>query len=423
MQIEKKTLRNIFLGTAACILLVWFLYETDRALQLLYKGFAIISPFLVGAAMAFIFNVPMRAIEKLLKFIRKDGLRRATAVVLTIVVICIVLAGVVLLLLPQLIETIGTLIDQIPAFAGHVIEMVNQFLAEHPELQDKLNAYTDFENINWSELFQNVMSMFSGSLSSVADYMYLAISGMTSVIFNAVLSFAFCFYCLFRKEILARQARRILYSFLPEKACDEIVRIMRMTSSSFSRFLSGQCLEAVILACMFAVAMSIFRMPYVALVSVVIGITALVPIVGAFVGCFVGAFFILVHDPMTAVWFVVLFLVLQQIEGNLIYPKVIGTSVGLPGMWVLVAVGVGSDLMGIAGMLIMIPVGSVLYTLVREITDKRLAARKIAEDKLQYYPTDTTSKFKEKRQTRKEKRSKKNQKQADPQNTETAQEN
>lgn len=422
MQMDKKTLRNIFLGLAGCILLIWVLYETDRALALLEKGVAIISPFLVGAAMAFIFNVPMRAIEKWLKFIRKPGFRRLMAVVLTIVAFCIVLAIVVLLLVPQLVATIGSLIDQIPEFVGHVLEFVNNFLADHPELQDKLNTYTDFENIDWSGIFQNVMSMVSGSLSSVADYMYLAISGMTSIIFDTILSIAFCFYCLFRKEILARQARRVLYSFLPEKVSDEIIRIMRMTSSSFSRFLSGQCLEAVILGSMFAVAMTIFRMPYAPLVSVVIAVTALVPIVGGFVGCFIGAFFILVQNPIMAVWFVVLFLVLQQIEGNFIYPKVIGTSVGLPGMWVLVAVGVGSDLMGIPGMLIMIPVGSVLYTLAREITNKRLADRGIAWEKLQYYPTDASSRFKEKRQQKKEKRAKKQETQPDPQQQDPAQE-
>ena len=190
-----------------------------------------------------------------------------------------------------------------------------------------------------------------------------------------------------------------------------------MTNATFSRFLSGQCLEALILGCMFAIAMAIFRMPYIPLVSVVIAVTALVPIVGAFVGCVVGAFLILVQDPMQAVWFVVMFLVLQQIEGNLIYPRVVGSSIGLPGMWVLVAVGVGGDLMGVGGMLLMIPLTSVLYALMKEITEKRLAARGISKEKLQYYPPEISSRFKEKRQERKSKRfSRKQEAQAKPQN-------
>ena len=175
---------------------------------------------------------------------------------------------------------------------------------------------------------------------------------------------------------------------------------MRLTNTTFSNFISGQCLEAVILGGMFAVAMLVFKMPYVALVSVIISVTALVPLVGAFVGCFLGAFFILVDNPMQAVWFVVMFLVLQQIEGNLIYPKVVGTSIGLPGMWVLVAVTVGGELMGIGGMFIMIPVVSVLYTLLREITEERLSHRNIDADKLRAHPLIIKSKMKEKREHR-----------------------
>ena len=177
-----------------------------------------------------------------------------------------------------------------------------------------------------------------------------------------------------------------------------------MTNSTFSNFISGQCLEALILGVMFAVAMSIFKMPYMPLVSVIIAVTALVPIVGAFVGCVVGGFFILVQNPTMAFWFVVLFLVLQQIEGNLIYPRVVGSSVGLPGMWVLVAVAFGGDLMGVGGMLLMIPLSSVLYALAREITDKRLAQRQISSNKLMDQPPELKSNFKEKREKSKEKR-------------------
>ena len=222
--------------------------------------------------------------------------------------------------------------------------------------------------------------------------------------FDAVLSIVFALYCLARKEILARQGRRLLYAFVPEKISDEVVRIGRMTNTTFSNFISGQCLEALILGAMFAIVMTIFKMPYVPLVSVIISVTALVPIVGAFVGCAVGAFFILVLDPVLAFWFVVLFLVLQQIEGNLIYPRVVGTSIGLPGMWVLVAVAFGGDLMGVGGMLLMIPLASVLYALARDITDKRLTQRQIAKDKLMDQKPELKSNFKGKREKSKQNR-------------------
>ena len=183
-----------------------------------------------------------------------------------------------------------------------------------------------------------------------------------------------------------------------------MVRILRMSNSTFSNFISGQCLEAVILGLMFTVCMTIFGMPYMPLVSVTIAITALVPIVGAFAGCIVGAFFILIDSPVLAFWFVVMFLILQQIEGNLIYPRVVGTSIGLPGMWVLVAVAVGGDLMGVGGMLLMIPLASVLYALIREFAHKRLATRDIAPEKLEAQPPLLKSDFRDKREKNKQKR-------------------
>jgi predicted PurR-regulated permease PerM len=177
-----------------------------------------------------------------------------------------------------------------------------------------------------------------------------------------------------------------------------------MTNSTFSNFISGQCLEALILGCMFAVSMLIFKMPYIPLISVIISVTALVPIVGAFVGCAIGAFFILMHDPALAFWFVVMFLVLQQIEGNMIYPRVVGTSVGLPGMWVLVAVAVGGDLMGVGGMLLMIPLSSVMYSLAREFTNNRLEERGIPREKLQDHPPVLKSGFQKRRDQKKKKK-------------------
>jgi predicted PurR-regulated permease PerM len=176
---------------------------------------------------------------------------------------------------------------------------------------------------------------------------------------------------------------------------------MRLTNVTFGNFISGQCLEAVILGCLFAVAMAIFGMPYIPLVSVIIAVTALIPVVGAFVGCVVGAFFILVNDPIQALSFIALFLVLQQLENNLIYPRVVGTSIGLPGMWVLVSVTIGGEIMGVAGMLVMIPLVSVLYTLTREFTGKRLQERNIPEEKLLPQPMEIKSR-RQKNKERKE---------------------
>jgi predicted PurR-regulated permease PerM len=226
------------------------------------------------------------------------------------------------------------------------------------------------------------------------------IGSVTTGIVNLVISLVFAIYCLGRKEILARQSRRILYSLLPEKIADEIIRIMRLTIVTFSSFISGQCLEAIILGGLFAVVMAIMKLPYIPLVSVIIAVTALIPVVGAFVGCVVGAFFILVNDPIQAFTFIVVFLVLQQLENNLIYPKVVGTSIGLPGMWVLVAVTIGGEIMGVAGMLVMIPLASVCYTLAREFTNRRLAERGIPEEKLWNQPIHIGSRSEKQKQIR-----------------------
>ncbi len=391
MELNKKTLRNLFFVAAGCIVLYWLLHETERLTSVLTAGWNILSPFIIGAVIAFILNVPMRAIERWLKGIKKNGLRRAVAMLLTLIAVLLVLTGVVYLLIPQVGATVESLVAKLPEFFSRVQNTANAFLAENPQLMEWLYENTDFASINWSDLLQRAVSMVTNGLTTIVDKAFHAVISLSTGIFNAVLSFVFALYCLGRKEILARQGRRILYSFLPEKVSDETVRILRMTNSAFSNFISGQCLEAVILGVMFAISMSIFRMPYMPLVSVIISITALVPIVGAFVGCALGAFFILVDNPIMAFWFVVMFLILQQIEGNTIYPRVVGSSIGLPGMWVLVAVAVGGDLMGVGGMLLMIPLASVLYALLREFTDKRLLARGISSRKLQDQPPELKS--------------------------------
>ncbi len=408
MKLDNKTLRSIFLGVAGCILLYWILHETDRVRKVVSLTAGLLAPFVVGAALAFVFNVPMRFIEKYLD-IEKPGLRRAVAIVFTLIAMALVVALIFNLLIPQLRITIQSLLDRLPAFFGTLQTYAISFLNANPKIMDLFYGNTqeiagfDFAellHLDWSSVIKNVLSVAGNSVSTILSGAFSAIGSASSFIVNAVISIVFCLYCLGNKDNLARQFRHLAYAFFPEHFADETIRIMRLTNTTFSHFISGQCLEAVILGGMFAVAMFIFKMPYVALVSVIISVTALVPLVGAFVGCFLGAFFILVDNPMQAVWFVAMFLVLQQIEGNLIYPKVVGDSIGLPGMWVLVAVTVGGELMGVGGMFIMIPIASVLYTLLREITHERLSHRNIDPDKLRAHPLVIKSKMKEKREHR-----------------------
>ena len=393
MHIDKKVMKSLFFLAGGSILLVWLLLYTEQVSGLIGYIWKLISPFVVGAGIAFVFNVPMRAIERQLDGIRKPGLRRILAILLTLGALILVLAFVVELLIPQIQATVESLAESIPQFVKRQAANLMAWLAEHPELQEWVVANTELENIDWTSVLQKAGSIVGDSMSTIVDGAFSAIGSVTGAIVNAGISIVFAIYCLSRKEILARQGRRLLYSLLPEHFTDEVIRIMRLTNSTFSNFISGQCLEACILGCLFAVTMLILKMPYIPLVSVVIAVTALVPVVGAFVGCVLGAFFILVDNPLQAVTFVIMFLILQQLENNLIYPRVVGTSIGLPGMWVLVAVTIGGEIMGVGGMLVMIPLASVLYTLLREFTDKRLAEREIPAEKLMDQPPEIKSRF------------------------------
>lgn len=393
MKIEKRTIFYIFLAALGCIAFYWLLHEPDRVKAFLEIISGIFMPFVVGAVLAFIMNVPMRGIESLLKFIKSEKLKRILSIVLTIAVVGLVIYGVVMLLIPQVQETIDRLLVQLPLFFESVYKDVMIFLEERPELLEWANENFNLQNLNWSSIIEKAATMVSESLTKVVTGAISAVSSLASGVFNAVISLVFALYCLAQKETLSRQGRKLIYSLVSEPRADETIRICRMTNSAFSNFITGQCLEAVILGLLFVPFMAIFKMPYIPLICVVIAVTALVPLVGAFAGCILGAFFILVNDPMQAIGFVIMFLAIQQFEGNVIYPRVVGSSIGLPGMWVLLAVAVGGGLMGVGGMFLMVPIASVIYTLIREATAKRLEGKNIDPGKLTEQPPELQSHF------------------------------
>lgn len=403
MHFDKRLMRSLFLLIAGCIVFGWLILDTERVKTVFDSIWNLISPFVAGAGIAFIFNVPMRIIEHQLDGIHRLGIRRAFAILMTILALILVIMFVIELLVPQIQLTWASLSEKIPAFIDRTANSLMLLMDDYPDLSIWIQEGLNLQNLNWTNIIRDALTFLGNQISTVMGSAVIVIGSVTGAVINTVVAIAFAVYCLIRKEILARQGRRILYSLLPEHAVDDIIRVLRLTNSTFSNFISGQCLEACILGCLFAIAMAIFKMPYIPLVSVIIGVTALIPVVGAFVGCVVGAFFILVNDPFQALTFVAMFLVIQQLENNLIYPRVVGTSIGLPGMWVLVAVTVGGGLMGVGGMLLMIPLASVFYTLAREFTDKRLAERNIPEEKLMDQPPDIRSQFQQNRE-RKERR-------------------
>ena len=227
--------------------------------------------------------------------------------------------------------------------------------------------------VKWDEILENILYFLKSGAGNMLNSTFNVAGSIISGIINVVIALVFALYILSQKERLSSQGRRIISAYLPVRAGDRILEICSLLYRNFSSFIAGQCLEAVILGTMFVIFMSIFHMPYALVVGVLIAVTALIPIVGAFIGCAVGAFLILINNPLQAFWFVVLFFVLQQIEGNLIYPKVVGNSIGLPSIWVLMAVSIGSSLFGVIGILLFIPLMSTCYALLRESVNRRNA--------------------------------------------------
>ena len=380
MKKTKKIGLWLFLAVAALVLFNWALDNGGLLADLLRTVLGIFAPFLIGLVIAFILNVPMRAIERLLSRIpgaRPGGLLRGTSFLVTLLLFAAGGTLVFRIVLPELGGTITTLGQQIPAFFVRLQQEAKQLEDWIPNLRD----YIAELQLDWKEIVERAMGFLqNGATSLLGSTMNIATSVFSGV-FNTFMGFIFAVYILFGKEKLKVQARRVLYAWLPVERADRVVYVADLTEQTFSRFLTGQCLEAVILGLMFFVSMSLLKFPYAMLVAVLVAVTALIPMFGAFIGCFVGAFLILVVNPMQALWFVLLFLLLQQIEGNLIYPRVVGSSIGLPAMWVMVAVTVGGSTMGILGMLLMVPATSVVYALARENTERRLLRRAVPADR------------------------------------------
>lgn len=383
MEWNKHTIKSLLLVVCGGVAFYCALQHLNVVAGAVAWLLGILSPFLVGGAIAFVLNVPMRAIERGLRVSGKRGavLRRPLALVLTLVAVVGVLALASCVIGPGVTDAVRSIISQAPGAFERLQEQLLGLERYLPRLQELVESLS----IDWKTLSQKAVALarsWGGSLlTSGGGLMVGVVSGVSTFVIGLV----FSFYILLQKEKLARQGRQVLYALLPEGGADRALEVLRLANRTFSSFLSGQCLEAVILGTLFVVAMTVFRMPYALLVGVLIALTALIPIVGAFIGCGVGALLIAITDPWKALMFIFLFLVLQQIEGNLIYPHVVGSSVGLPSIWVLAAVTLGGKLMGIAGMLFFIPLCSVLYALFRgfvkgRLAEKRVPARKWRED-------------------------------------------
>ncbi len=375
MDLNRSNIKKIIGIIAFSIVLFLGLQNLHLVMEGLGMLYGILLPLITGLCIAFILNVPLRLFEeRAFAFLNRknfkvwNAIRRPVCIVLTLVVAFGIVMFVLLLIIPELKNTIELLVGNMPQYAQNLeywsMNVMERFGMGGVDLSaieidwDKITSMvTDFLK-NWSGDFLNTTvgvttSIFSG-------------------VYNFIIGLIFSIYVLLQKETLSRQIQRLLHAFLPRRPVDRFVEICHLSNRIFSNFVSGQFLEAIIIGVLCFIGMKLFRFPYASMISVLVGFTALIPMFGAFIGTAIGAFLILMISPMKALWFIVFIIVLQQLEGNIIYPRVVGSSIGLPGIWVLVAVILGTALFGVMGLLLGVPTCSVIYCLLREAVHKRM---------------------------------------------------
>lgn len=383
MELKKETvkqIRGLIVFTAVLIVCLWKFEVVVSVFQFILN---ILYPFLLGGAIAFVLSVPMNFVERKLFTERKipekykKKYARGMSLLIVLAGVIGILAVIIFGLIPQLAGTFANLGKSIHNFIPQVQEWADHWFHNNKEIMSAVNNL----EFDWNKIMETAVKFLKNGAGSVLESTINTAKNIIGAVGTFFIAFVFAIYILLQKEKLGRQAKKVLFAFVRKGRAEAVLEVLSLTYKTFSSFLTGQCVEALILGTMFVITMTIFRLPYALLTGIVIAFTALIPVFGAFAGCAVGAFLIFMVNPFKALMFVVLFLVLQQIEGNLIYPHVVGNSVGLPSIWVLAAVSIGGSLMGVVGMLVFIPLMSVVYALFREVVYIKLRQKKI-------YPQD-----------------------------------
>lgn len=355
----KKTLKLIIIA----IITYWILNHYQIVLSLLSKLLSVMMPFIIGCMIAFVLNVLMIRIEKLLSKIivgpKLKTFKRVLSILGSIVLVVGVVAIIITLIIPELASAIKVIGLSLPEVVDNLQSWIDHHDTYLPQLEKLINQI-DIESMG-NELSKFAKTGFSGMLDSTIDALTVVVSGIV----NFVLGFVFAIYILMSKESLKKQVKRLINAYLPSKVANNIFEVARLSRTTFSNFIIGQTVEAFILGALCTIGMVVLGLPYAPMVGSLVGITAFIPIIGAFIGGAIGAFMIFTVDYMQAFIFIIFLIVLQQLEGDLIYPRVVGSTIGLPSIWVLFAVTVGGSLWGITGVLLGVPVVSVIYSLIK----------------------------------------------------------
>lgn len=390
MEMNRKT-KQALIGIIVLALVLWAGLKNIDVVWGAFLGImGLISPFIIGAGIAFVLNIPMSLMERRLftkrwlKGKRVQRLRRPLSILAAFLILIGIMALVVFLVLPELVNAVLLFARSFPSVLENFQSWAVRILGEHSEVSAFIQKFDTggLESLNWDMLSKNLFSFFRGGAAGFLNTTLNVAASVAGGIFHTVIGLVVAVYLLFQKEKLGLQTRKLLYAYLPEKRVDRILEIAGLIQETFSHFVSGQCIEALILTVIYTIILSLLQMPYALTIAVLIGLFSLIPVFGAIVACCLGGFLILTLSPVKALIFVVACFIVQHVEGNLIYPHVVGSSIGLSPLWILAAVTIGGGAFGILGIIVMIPLFSVLYTLTGETVNQRLSQKDIDPRKL-----------------------------------------
>ncbi len=373
---DEKT-KNYFLLITYAIVLAYVFLNLDTVWNVVVTIIDLIKPFIIGVCIAFVLNIPMKFFEekvvgKLTK--ERSKLKRPLSLIITIVVLVGLIIGLMTFVIPQLAESCSTLVKNVPEY----VDSLEKFMNKNINSKELLSSDVIQEVYNKIlSMGQNIIKIIGQVAGVIVSHALDITMGVTSTIINIVMAFIVSIYILLSKEKLSNQIKKILYAYMKKENVIRFLKVSKIANIKFTNFVRSQVIEACILGVLCFIGMKICSMPYALLISTIIGVTALVPIFGAFVGAILSAFIVLMVSPIKVILFAIIFVVIQQIEGNLIYPFVVGNSIGLSALWVLFAITVGGNAFGVVGMLIGVPLFGVLYTLISITTNKRLEKRNI----------------------------------------------
>lgn len=373
MELNKKNMKKLMILISFGIILFWALTNLPIIFGFITHLLHLLYPFILGAVIAFILNIPMTKIENFIKKHQKSNKSKLPVRTISITLSLVIFVGVIILisflLIPELIENIQLLIKNIPGFIENIQNWVLDLVDNYPDIKLRVEeVFKDTTNVN--NIMVTVLNyVINGSLSFVTSLITSVFTLFTAVVFAV--------YALSQKEYLSRGIKKIMYAYMKKEHVEKIMEIATLSNKTFSKFISGQCVEAIILGTIFFFTLTVLRFPYALIISVLTAVTALIPMFGAMIAMLIGALLISVTSIWQAILFIVVFQIIQQIENNFIYPKVVGKSVGLASMWTLMAVILGGSLLGITGMIIGLPLASILYAILRNETNEKLETKKI----------------------------------------------